>query len=291
MTASIRIRRKQIWRVAPGAPLAGELRRVVREEIDRLAGVAKDANTALAVHRIRQSLKRLRALNRLLRGAAGEKYYKSLNVKLRNLGRALGGARDAGVLLRIFQQLSGAGDRSPALRKLLERRARAEEKAAERSVDSIALEMLVIQKEWTRRLAGDGAAIAPARAVRNAMKRARKQYKTAAASLAPGELHELRKRVKIARSQMELLVNIVKPPSAAAVGLWLRTMERLSDALGDCHDIRVFVDSLARIGGADFPPRLLAAARRREKQLIRQSLKLAGEALAFDAAATLQLGE
>ena len=78
------------------------------------------------VHEVRKSLKRLRALMRLLRGELGRKRYARENAALRDCGRRLAGARDAEVMVGTLDALvrapprqlaaSSAGRRRVALR-------------------------------------------------------------------------------------------------------------------------------------------------------------------------------
>src|SRR5690349_17569591 len=91
------------------AGFAGELKRLVRL-------VASAAGTSAArrddtVHEVRKSLKRLRALLRLLRHSLGRDEYRRENLALRDAARPLAVVRDAKVFVGTIQGL--ARGRSP----------------------------------------------------------------------------------------------------------------------------------------------------------------------------------
>src|SRR5687767_12860166 len=102
------------------ANLAAGLALVTQGEIDDLAQrTASSASSPEkldhAVHETRKSIKRLRALLRLYRGALGHALYVREDARLRDIARALGGARDAVALREGFARLlesAPAADRS-----------------------------------------------------------------------------------------------------------------------------------------------------------------------------------
>ena len=88
-------------------PVPGEIRRIVREELesaaDRLSGQS-ERNRDEAIHEARKSVKKIRAILRLVRPELGEVYGVE-NVGLRDLGRKLSDFRDAGAILETFGNL------------------------------------------------------------------------------------------------------------------------------------------------------------------------------------------
>ena len=75
------------------------VRRIGLSQLELAESRLKDAdNPAKAVHEVRKSLKRARALLRLVRPALGDKVYHQANVELRDLGRLLSEARDRDVM-------------------------------------------------------------------------------------------------------------------------------------------------------------------------------------------------
>ena len=123
------------YRLRDGHPLDEEIRRAA---IGR-AGHALEAlredlaeEPEKAVHTARKDLKKLRSLLRLVRPGLGEETYSPANDELRAAGHALGGIRDADVMLETLEKViedSGELAEAPsvvALRSdLLDRRARA----------------------------------------------------------------------------------------------------------------------------------------------------------------------
>ena len=74
--------------------------RIAREQIERAQAQLKGPDdVTTAVHETRKSLKRLRALLRLIRPAIGESVFHHENTQLREIARILSSARDRHVLL------------------------------------------------------------------------------------------------------------------------------------------------------------------------------------------------
>jgi len=97
-------------------PLARDVRRLVRKELDAaIARLAADEPGDIAVHEARKSIKKVRAIMKLLRKPLGNRF-KRENGRLRDAGRRLGTLRDADVAGETL-----AGLRSTVLTKPLER--------------------------------------------------------------------------------------------------------------------------------------------------------------------------
>jgi CHAD domain-containing protein len=108
--AATRRGRRERPSLRPGEPPAEGLRRVIVEQLDlAIELLASDAGEAdldqRAVHELRKTLKRLRALMRLLRGELGPERFARENKALRDCGRRLAGARDAEVMLATLDGL------------------------------------------------------------------------------------------------------------------------------------------------------------------------------------------
>jgi hypothetical protein len=103
---SARGRRFGLWPEEQPAP---GLRRMALEQLDfaieLLEGESNGALDEHAVHETRKSLKRLRALIRLLAGELGEEEAERENAALRDAGRRLAAARDAEVLVATLDDL------------------------------------------------------------------------------------------------------------------------------------------------------------------------------------------
>ena len=87
------------YRFELGEDLPSGIRRVVAEQIDRgLSETAVCADHAVAIHETRKSLKRIRALLKLVRPMLGDARYREENARFRDIAKALSGTRDAHVL-------------------------------------------------------------------------------------------------------------------------------------------------------------------------------------------------
>jgi len=91
----------------PGEPVPDGVRRIVREELEYAAAQLSQARTTArdeAIHEARKSLKKARAVLRLLRPEL-ETTYRTENAKLRGIARRLSEVRDAGVMLETLDDL------------------------------------------------------------------------------------------------------------------------------------------------------------------------------------------
>jgi CHAD domain-containing protein len=239
---------------APGAAL----RRVVREQIDAaLADLRHGEDRDEAVHQARKRFRRIRSALRLVRDGLGERY-RTENRRYRDLGRTLADPRDRRVLL---QTLDG----------LLERHAEVLEAPARAAFAALREELAVRHRQSMQRVAGADEAdldviaeLAAARAavdgwrfegseddgmrllergLRRVYRRGRALRREAERRASIETLHEWRKRVKDLRHQLELLA----PGRRAPVGSRASELHRLSDQLGDDHDLALLQREAAAI--------------------------------------------
>lgn len=92
-------------------PFEEGCKRIGREQIERAQSELKDSdNPVAAVHETRKSLKRLRALLRLVRPALGESVFRAENAHMRDIGRCLSSARDRHVLLETVVKLESGSE-------------------------------------------------------------------------------------------------------------------------------------------------------------------------------------
>jgi CHAD domain-containing protein len=85
-------------------PLSRGVRRIALAQLEVAERRLKDDPVA-AVHEVRKSLKRIRALLRLARPALGDKIYRAENAHLRELGRSLSSRRDRDVMQVTLKKL------------------------------------------------------------------------------------------------------------------------------------------------------------------------------------------
>lgn len=256
------------------------LRRIAQKQLqfarDHLAGRTQAA-PAEAVHEARKHFKKLRGLLRLVRPALSEKVYQRENAALRDLGRALALARDAQVRLdRCRELLAGADAKTVKAAQAVMKRLEAElgeAPVAPGRGDPHELlgelgRALRRAERWKLSATGYGALGPGLEQVyargRKALERCRQQ---------PGDeaLHDWRKHVKYLMYQLRLLQRIwpemLRPLE--------EQLDKLSDLLGEDHDLAVLADWFAGLGDKSKPPASLQArlnARRAELQ--QQAIRL-----------------
>jgi CHAD domain-containing protein len=99
------------YRLKLKTTLALEVRRIALEQIDiARSALARRDDRAAGVHDARRSLKRLRAMLRLVRPALGETWFKQSNRQLAGLGQRLSQSRDLDVMVVTLSKLeNGSG--------------------------------------------------------------------------------------------------------------------------------------------------------------------------------------
>jgi CHAD domain-containing protein len=234
------------------------VRRVLCDEIDEAIRLLQAPRiTDRDIHCARRTLKKARATLRLIRSAIPERVFDRENASLRDVARPLSAARDARVLLdslnRLARRYGGPAKHSvpAAFRHQLKREQAASGGALKRRRGERAV--------WIRRLRLSRKRIVSAplrtdgwreigagicrvyRAGRKAMKQARK-------TPTPECLHEWRKQTKYLWHQLQLL----EPMSPGPIGALADQTKKLSDYLGDDHDLAVLREKVIA-HAAQFP--------------------------------------
>jgi CHAD domain-containing protein len=221
------------------------VRRVLCDEIEEAIRLLQGRRiTDRDIHAARRTLKRARSTLRLLRPAVSTRVFDRENAALRDVARPLGAARDAKVLLdslnRLAKRYGGPAKHSvPAVfRRQLAREQSKSASAVKRRHSARAAPVRSLRASRERivaaRLRASGWAELGAglcrvyHAGRKAMKRARK-------TTTPECLHEWRKQTKYLWHQLQLL----EPMSPGSIGALADQMKKLSDYLGDDHDLAV----------------------------------------------------
>jgi CHAD domain-containing protein len=249
-------------------------------QVDEAGSDAVEPNRAELVHEARKTIKRMRALARLLRYELGERELERVSDSLRAAGQRLAGARDAEVRLATLVRLRARHPKALALEgveRLSERLERERERA---SAPAAPLDVLDDIAEMRRDLARwslvdhDFEAVAPGlgRIYREGRRRyARVQREHGRDT----ELHDWRKRVKALYYALDTL------GGAQAKGIRgaTRRAERLGDLLGEEHDLWMLCAYVQRhpdaLGGdASAHETLLKLAERRRERLRERSLEL-----------------
>jgi CHAD domain-containing protein len=240
---SRRRRDRRRYRLRPGEPLTAELRRILdgRFEVAIAELEGRGGDRARAVHDARTAVKRLRSALRLVRDALGEQRYRDVNADLRAAAHALARARDAIALREALEDLAERYRElvdSDELSRLRERLA-ADDDAAAQGLDAAAADALVALRHARASLAGWPEERSPvpasvlARGLRRAHRRGRAAHRAALRDPSAENLHAWRRRVKDLRHQAELLREI-DPKTMRKLR---RRTRRLSDVLGDAHDL------------------------------------------------------
>jgi CHAD domain-containing protein len=228
-----------------GESLDGGVHRLARQQLQGAMSDLDDPalEPAETVHEVRKRCKRLRGLLRLVRPALGAAY-RLENAQLRDAARALSGYRDMGALVEAHDRLMNAhgrrrrrADYAP-LRRALARRQRQAQEDPRRTEDlarfrermATALERL---PDWPH-LPEDFGVVAAGFA-RTYMRGCR-ALAAARADPTAARFHEWRKRAKYLRYHLRLLQEMWPGPLAA----WYEEAKRLSDLLGDEHDLSVY---------------------------------------------------
>jgi len=275
--------------VGADEPLGQGIVRVAGDQLDsaarRLDGPA--GVSAKDVHEARKSLKRLRAVTRLLRPTLGVDAYRRENEALRDAARHLAGARDAEVMAATLDTVA---PRSPdstapaedftALRAHL--RAERERTGAQLDTDAgpaqrAAADLAPVRARVGTWLGADAGFEAIEPGLRRIYREARQRHRRARRRPTGEHLHEWRKRVKDLRYCTELL----QPIDPQRLGELSAGADRLGEMLGDEHDLTVlaaYADAHPELFSTRAERRRLGSLVRRERvRLRRRAVKLGDE--------------
>lgn len=234
------------YRLRKSEAAGAGVRRIAVEEIDKAIDRLEGGADAEAVHEVRKGCKRLRGLLRLVRPGLGDEVYQLENAAFRDIARELAEARDADAVLEALDALA---EREPdaldyqAVANALRSSAPAGPGAgADRALADFRAARLRVS-DW--RLDGRGFdVVGPGLA--KTYGRGRDRYREAYQTPSVEALHEWRKRVKYHWYHVRLLEPMWPGPMGA-----LRTeLKRLSDLLGDDHDLAVMRTMLPPAGEA-----------------------------------------
>jgi CHAD domain-containing protein len=258
------------FRFKLGEPFEDGCRRIALEQIERAQSQLHDkSNHAVSVHETRKSLKRLRALLRLIRPAIGEGAFKDENAQLRDLGLSLSGARDRHVLLETVNKLEGSAGfgRKGLTESLRQCIAAANGEGAPLTMKQAQSRLADAKKRFAElHIEGSGFDIVGAGLERCYLK-ARHALADAYNKPTDESFHEWRKGAQQHWRQMTLLSR-AWPEYLGARASEARTLSQL---LGDDHDLAMlvaFVHSEAAAGlGSEQAAIVEKAARQRQAEL------------------------
>jgi CHAD domain-containing protein len=231
-------------------PLSFGIRRVAREEltwaIDHLAG-RKKTSRDVAIHETRKSIKKTRAVLRLVRVHLGDTW-EAENNRLRKVARTLAEFRDAAVMMETFDQIKREFADKEWPQTLSSVRAAFGRQRVQSARDGGIRLVLkgarpILEKAmsdieaWP--LATDDFSLIEA-GIGKAYRRSRNYLEHAQSSVFPEVWHEFRKRVKDHWYQMRLLEN--SDPERMAG--YEKRLKQLETALGDDHNLVVLHDKI-----------------------------------------------
>jgi CHAD domain-containing protein len=236
--------------VNPDEPVAQALKRVLREEARHaVTQLTTSEDRHEAIHEARKSVKKIRALLRLLEPQLGN-VSRNANRRLRDLGRTLSILRDTAAMVETFDQLAAQYPGEMGLNRFAGVRERMVEasKTAMLGADEKALASTAVTefRKLARqvnlwRLSGEGFAVVAAsfnasyEAGRKALRRAEKHPSTE-------NIHELRKRAK----DHWYHVRLMGPLWPGASEAYEKAMKELQETLGDANNVSVFLGNLQK---------------------------------------------
>jgi CHAD domain-containing protein len=210
------------------------------------------ALTDNGVHRMRVSIKRLRASWRLLRSSVDAAMFEEADARLQAIHRLLAAPRDATVMLGVVRALAERSDQ-PKTQRALERlavqlaREQAHRGLARDAVEQASAGFQAESSVWreldVERL-DDGALLAGC--VRT-YKHGRRRGRRALEHHDDRQLHRWRGWVKYCYYQLDMIRPVLGAENRAR--RWY--LDRLGDALGKYHDLTVLNEYLARQHGHD----------------------------------------
>jgi CHAD domain-containing protein len=234
------------------------MRRIARGQLDAgIEELAGQPNRRLdeAVHETRKRLKRLRAVLRLERSAIGAEIYRRENAAFRDLGKRLSAPRDAMVLIETLDELTDRfGDELPpdatgplrARFEQMHKRALTSLRRDEATLEAVRGELEEARERsaaWTFD-AGGVEGLRPG--LESIYRRGRRSMRAAAEQPSDERLHEWRKRSK----DLWHAVQILRPAAPKRMNKLAKRAHRLSDLLGDDHDLAVLRAQVERASGS-----------------------------------------
>ncbi len=250
--------------------------------LERL-GSADEETLAIAVHGARKDLKKLRGVLRLVRDGLDKKTFKAENRRYRDAGRLLSGSRDAEVKLETLLELRRRFTQLPTgpaahwegrLEEERDELAIALGDGAGGRIDE-AIEAIESGREGIRRWsleADSWSLLKPG--LTQSYRDGREAMKGVLADPTTENVHEWRKRAKDLWYQLR----IVADAWPELLGETVNQTHRLTDFLGDHHDLTVLAEDLRSRADLARRDAFAAAIEQRQGELLEAALEI-GERL------------
>ncbi len=255
---------------AGSKPLAIQIQEIFVAELSSASAKLNDSSEGdrdSRIHQARKSIKRARAILRLVQEQLGARAFARANKQLRSIAQSISGLRDAQVVLETFDSIS----QHAAIRKILE-----EQKAALEQ-GKLADTLLWAQKKLESlqttlsdlKLDGDGLVPLESGLV-SFYRQGRKAMSCAHDRPSPVRLHDWRKRVKDHWYHVRLLSD----NEVAGLAGRVADLRKLETLLGDAHNLHVLRSVLKPI---DEATSLLPLIEAREADLEDQAFELGAQ--------------
>ncbi len=242
------------YQLNKGETLERGVKRVVVEEINKALQTVKEAaanNPHQAVHAVRKSLKKIRAVVRLIRDEIGEAAYHTENTSYRDAGRHLSDIRDATSMIVTAEKLEEEyadrklGEAFQVLHKYLEKH---RDKLSKQLIEkeNILEHVKSILVDVAGRIPGWDISENSFGAIKKDIKRVyRRGYQSfhklqKKKNQTNEAFHEWRKGAKYLRYH----ITLIKKIWPSVLGLTSEEIHLLTDYLGDYHDLAVLEDTL-----------------------------------------------
>jgi CHAD domain-containing protein len=253
-------------------PLGAGVLRVAENLIDSItdSGEHPEQEEGEHVHHVRTTIKRLRALLRLIRPVVGETFFNRENARLRNAGRRLAVARDAEVARETLKNLPVSGD--PEKQAVAAALAGLETKSGTRTDIGEALGEIRKDLEQTKRnlqqlqlVNGEWEVVEPG--LQDVYRQSRKRMDRALQEGGDEAFHKWRIRAKNLLYELELL----EPVWPKQMDKMTSRLSKLQDKIGCDHDIAVLKGLLRktpeRFGGTESIERLIRSLDGKSRKL------------------------
>lgn len=264
------------------------IRRLVRQSIAAaVQSLGRGPLSDTAVHSLRKSLKRARALLRLLRAAIGDEAYRRENDALRDAARGFSQVRDSKVLLDTVEALIAHHRHDDELHRALRRDRVAARHELESSGSRIAATRQTLQSAYRRAdrwHTDDGGWLALGTGLRHVYSRGREALRHARADGAPESFHEWRKQTKYLWHQLQALETL-RP---GTIGDLDDRAHTLSDLLGDDHNLTVLRARMERAELAEAVRSRLAGRIDSRQRSLRRRARGLGEQIYREAPAVFE---
>ena len=245
--------------------------------------------TDIDVHEARRSIKRARAVLKLLRPSLAANDVARSKTALRDAGKVLAAARDARVIVdRLDEMLRRAGIARSAVSSLADEVSGVAAASSAQPIDpAAALAVLVLARKRLARVSLPARNWTPLGAgLRSIYKDGRQLMPGKADFVTVEALHEWRKLVKSYWHALE----VFEPMRPAQIRRTIDLARRLADALGEDHDLALLADKLrssATRKRGEPVLELLDAIERRQRRLRRRAIKM-GSVLYAEAPAVME---